>query len=355
MSKEATFNVLEPMPKPCGVHYVNEEIKITPIELVRAYDDKEFESFIKEWALTLGDNEVFCIGGAGDKGRDVIVKYPDGTLDYYQCKQYKTSINPSTAAIEIGKLIFYTKENTIKVPKNYYFVASCDISPALSTLLEDSDKLRNYMLDNWNSTCKKSITSKYEILLDEELKEYINSFDFSIIKNKAIESIIEEHKNTGFYAFRFGGTFSIDRDKNALPRYEGKHNYAYKLFEMFSEETGSTISDEEELKKFPEQYEKFKLERQRFYRAINLKEFLNDKLMDSKMFSDLENDVYETIIDNMFDNFTAKERFNKSQSDVKNASFYHSKLVQKNIIDMKDKLGIMEVCADERDDIKWKK
>ena len=352
---DAIFNVLESMPKPYGVHYINEELKIMPVDLVKGYDDKEFESFIKEWALTLGNNEVLCIGGAGDKGRDVIVKYPDGSIDYYQCKQYKSSISPSIAAVEFGKLLYYTKEKTIPIPKNYYIIASHNISSKLELLLEDTTKLKEYMINNWDSTCKDSITSKFEIPLDYILKEYINGFDFSIFKTKAIESIIEEHKNTGFYAFRFGGTLSISRDRKMMPKYSGKHVYADKLFDMYSEEIGTEVKNEEDLKKYPVQYERFNLERQRFYRAINLKEFLNEKLMDSEMFNELEEDVYDTIIDNMHEEFTAKERFNKCLSDVKNASYSHSKLVQKNIIDMKDKLGMMEVCANERDDIKWKK
>ena len=64
---------------------------IPPIDKVRIMDEDSFEQFILEWLYGSKKDKyetISKIGGSGDKGRDIIASYSDGTKDYYQCKHY---------------------------------------------------------------------------------------------------------------------------------------------------------------------------------------------------------------------------------------------------------------------------
>lgn len=78
---------------------------IAPVERMRLFSDDQFESFVAEWAVGCIKptcKEVYNFGGAGDKGRDVIAEFHDGTTIYFQCKKYDHPLNPSETYIEIG-------------------------------------------------------------------------------------------------------------------------------------------------------------------------------------------------------------------------------------------------------------
>ncbi|KJR44366.1 hypothetical protein UF75_5256 [Desulfosporosinus sp. I2] len=102
---------------------------IPPINQVKMMDEDSFEHFTEEWLYACKKNNytsIKRIGGAGDKGRDVIGYYNNGTVDYYQCKHYASALTPSEYYIELGKLCYYTFSNEYAIPKNYYIVASND-------------------------------------------------------------------------------------------------------------------------------------------------------------------------------------------------------------------------------------
>ena len=61
-----------------------------------------------------------------------------------------------------------------------------------------------------------------------DLQDYINSFDFSIIRTKSMLEVIEEHRTTAFYAFRFGGGLTIKRDRRIqVPAIAEKYETMY--------------------------------------------------------------------------------------------------------------------------------
>ena len=118
------------------------DTNIPPISKVKIMEENEFEQFTLEWIYACKSSlytSVVRIGGAGDKGRDVIGYYADGTVDYYQCKHYKDPLAPSDYYLEFGKLCYYTYKKEIKVPQNYYIVASNDVGRALLDLIEKPD------------------------------------------------------------------------------------------------------------------------------------------------------------------------------------------------------------------------
>ena len=80
----------------------------------------------------------------------------------------------------------------LPTPKNYYFVSPKGLSDDSNDLIYyKQDALRQSILDNWDNDCKIKKDGK-KIQLTEELKKYIQTFDFTIFK---------EVTPTSFYDF----------------------------------------------------------------------------------------------------------------------------------------------------------
>lgn len=99
---------------------------ISPLERMAHMPAGDFEEMILEWAdgyLTAQYARIRQFGGAGDKGRDIVGYYADGTIDIYQCKHYAEKIAPTDIYKELAKICWYTYNKTFPVPKNYYIVS----------------------------------------------------------------------------------------------------------------------------------------------------------------------------------------------------------------------------------------
>jgi hypothetical protein len=94
-------------------------LPVDPIDRLAGFDSVQFERFTLEWASDYLAKNVPSVdqvqqrGGAGDKGRDVIVWLDPPSAssrrwNLYQCKHYNDRLGTSGAAAEIGKIIYYT-------------------------------------------------------------------------------------------------------------------------------------------------------------------------------------------------------------------------------------------------------
>lgn len=74
------------------------DTNIAPIDKVHIMDEDSFEQFTLEWLYGCKKSKyssISRIGGAGDKGRDVVAYHNDGAVDYYQCKHYNAALMPT--------------------------------------------------------------------------------------------------------------------------------------------------------------------------------------------------------------------------------------------------------------------
>lgn len=161
---------------------------IVPLEKLRAMDEDTYEDVVAAWAYCCVKSEdyqeVYRVGGAGDKGRDVIayIDRKNDVFDLYQCKHYKDSISYSMIRGEIGKLLTYTLRGDYSVPKNYYIVSPLGVSQSFFDLLRDGAReLKRLLKKDWNEHIKDKIGIVYGSDLDPEMADYIDHFDYSII------------------------------------------------------------------------------------------------------------------------------------------------------------------------------
>ena len=275
---------------------------IPPIDKVRVMDEDSFEQFTLEWLYGCKKSKYSSIkrlGGAGDKGRDVIAYYKDGSVDYYQCKHYQNSLAPTNYYLELGKLCYYTYNKEIPMPKEYFIVASNDVGPSLQDLLNKPSDLRSNLVKNWDTYCKAKITKEKEILLDLSFSSYIDSFDFTIIKTYPIAQIIDEHLDTIYGNIRFGGRrlnmpSSLTPEEIIEPE---EMSYISALLEAYSDELNITIETTEALKAYDSYFKHLNRQRKDYYSAETIRRFVRDTLTDSRQFDVLKEEVYNGIID----------------------------------------------------------
>lgn len=275
---------------------------IPPIDKVHVMDEDSFEQFTLEWLYGCKKSKYASmkrIGGAGDKGRDIVAYYTDGSVDYYQCKHYNTSLAPTNYYLELGKLCYYTYNKEISVPNNYYIVASNDVGVSLQDLIDNPVNLRSSLIKSWDIYCKTKITKNTEVMLDKTLFNYINSFDFTIVKSYPIAQIIDEYLDTIYGNIRFGGRklsmpLAILPDEIIEPT---ELTYITELLKAYSEELGVQIDTVESLKAYNSYFQHLNRQRKDYYAAETIRRFVRDTLTDSQQFDVLKEEIYNGIID----------------------------------------------------------
>lgn len=281
---------------------------IEPIKRLEIISEDDFEDMVREWAigyLSEKYEKVRKSSGAGDMGRDVIgyIKYSQdmkAEWDNYQCKHYDNPITPKIAILEIGKLLYYTYKGEFNVPKNYYFVAPKGAGPQLVKLIDNPQKFKEKLIEDWDKTCKKEITSKVDILLEGDFKNYVEDFDFSIIKDVDPQELIDQHAQTRYHFYRFGGIIPSRPDSFIPPENIDftEQIYIERLFEAYSDYYKKPINRIEDLNGFEKEFSHFNRQRKCFYEAESLKLFERDILPEGVYgFEELINEVYEGIID----------------------------------------------------------
>jgi hypothetical protein len=244
---EGSVETLDALPAPAKAsRLTNQQIllgqKQEPSELIKLYSQDVWEEFIREWAASLRSQyrEVRRASGAGDKGRDV-VGYVDeinsgGPWDNFQCKHYDHALYPSDIWKELAKLCYYTFLNHYSMPRAYYFVAPRGVGPEVLQLLENPDKMKAGLVAQWEKGDLLKIAKK-DISLDGDLRSYVNSFNFTIIKDAPPSRIIDGHRETRYHAARFGGGLvHLPPDKAEVPEAisDNESRYVEQLLRNFT-------------------------------------------------------------------------------------------------------------------------
>ena len=201
-------------------------LPIAPLDRLALFNAADFERFTLEWASgylkpkVQGIYEVQQRGGAGDKGRDVVVWHdPPAALPrrwtLYQCKHYGAALGAGTAAAEIAKVLYYTLRDDYAAPAEYWFVTHKGVTSPFQDLLDDPAKLREWIIANWDEHCATKIT-KETIALSDEMREHIEAFDFSIFRAKQPLDLLQEHAQTPYHMVVFGLPL-IDRPPPPAP------------------------------------------------------------------------------------------------------------------------------------------
>jgi hypothetical protein len=277
---------------------------IAPIDRIRLFSPTEWEEFIVEWAHSLKSSyaDVRRLGGAGDQGRDVIGIVEDGSWDNYQCKHYAQPLQPSQVWTELGKVIHYSFVGAFAPPRQYYFLAPQGVGTALSNLLREPERLRQGLLKNWATHCETKITATAAIQLDDGLRAYIDTFDFSIFGTVAPHVLIDSHATTRWHVARFGGGLP-PRPAPQLPPPEptpAEAPYVRALLDAYADHLRQPVAAVDDLPDESLLAGHFADARREFYSAEALRAFSRDTLPPGS-FAELQDQVHSGVGDDLRD------------------------------------------------------
>lgn len=335
-------------------------IPIPPIKRLKLISNEDFEDLVLEWAydyLNLKYDSVYRIGGAGDKGRDVvaILAGPDTSkFDIYQCKHYNGTLSPSKFWVEFGKLCYYTFNEDYAVPQNYYIVTADGLGTKMEGYLANPSTINADLIKNWDSHCKKGITATKDIILDDKLEKYIEDFDFKIVKEIPPIRLIDEYSKTKWFKYRFGGGLK-KRPKAEVPvetvdETEAKLPYVTQLLKVYSQYQGKDYNNVLELKEDDYIDGHFKRQRFDFHTAQALKRFSRDEFIEEDPYEEAKFEVYSGVVDTTIKSYGSNlEKVNSTLEVARSLSLDGNELGK---INPSDKVGMCHELVNDNK-LKW--
>jgi hypothetical protein len=283
-------------------------LPVHALDRLASFSALQFERFTLEWAdgylskFIPGVDQIQQRGGAGDKGRDIVVWLDPPSVKprgwhLYQCKHYNARLGAADAAAEIGKVLYNTFEKTYHAPLEYWFVTHKGVTGPLQDLLDTPEELKQFIIDNWDKYCASEITTTKDIALTDSLKRHIEEFDFSIFRAKQRLEIINEHAKTRYHLTVFGAPL-INRPPPPQPPSAvapEERIYVSQLFSVIAEALGLPVAALDDFVSDPIMNALFDRSRITFYSAEGLKELARDQMADSKYFDTLLDDFYNGL------------------------------------------------------------
>lgn len=340
---------------------VNYGANVIPIKRIEIFSPEEWEEFTSEW-LEL-KKRVYCeierLGGANDKGRDVVAyitdkNNPKHSWDCYQCKHYDKPLYPTDVYVEIAKIVYYTSVGEYPIPENYYFVAPKGCGTSLSKFLQNPNELKKNLIANWDNHCKDKVSKNVSIELKDNFLQYLNSFDFSIFQKINIKNVIEEHKLHPNHIIRFGGGLPERPkfDKASIPTVVDKYEIVYtkQLLLSYGSEANKKFITADDINSIEQYSNHFNRSRINFHYAEQLRNFYRDSLP-TNTFEDFQEEIYDGIIDIVEDyHDNAFQKIKEVEKQASNLQITSNPITAVSIIN--DRKGICHQLVNNNK-IKW--
>lgn len=272
---------------------------LTPLERLDTMNSASWEQFTLE-LVTAWKKEyrkVVRCGGGGDKGRDVIA-YLENGWENFQCKFYSSRLSVAEAIVEIGKTVHYTYIKDYPFPQRYYFVSSQGCSVDLMDCFSDKTgkKLKDELFSRWDQSCSRTITKRKIIQMDDSLRAYIDTLDFTIFNDIPPLRLIEIHKKTPYHSILFGNAPA--RKRPQPPKAPSEVDWATEQTYVLALEKAFEQNQEILNGKSAQSRDMFEKEltsaRNNFYSAEALDKFSRDWLPVDR-FQDLKDECHEAI------------------------------------------------------------
>jgi hypothetical protein len=332
-------------------------MNLAPIaKLIRSYDAAEWEVFIAEWQKGLnGYAAVKRLGGSGDHGRDVIGLCSgegcQGVWDNFQCKHYEVPLSASKACEDAGKIIFHAFRNVFTAPRRCTFVAPRGPATALRDMLLNPDKFKHEVLSTWNIRVAGNLVAGEKHLLDGELSNYVDRYNFTSFTYATLDEILDGHRHTAYWSSRFGGTLPPPPKGNVPGMIEPSESaYVAKLLDVYAEVTNSTITCPSELVAHGEWVEDLQKQRVRFYDAEAFIAHYRDQTEPGTV-EDFAEQIFDSIEPTLSAKAPAHERLTSALSTA-------GQVVPASVLSPQAKVrvkqGVCHQLANKGDRVKWK-
>ncbi|MBV8254833.1 MAG: hypothetical protein JO154_19690 [Chitinophaga sp.] len=271
--------------------------------LILSLTDDDLEKFVLDWVDQQKSKYVRSqkFSGPGDAGRDVVgfltKEYHSGPWHNYQCKQYAKKLVTSLAVSEIGKILYYAQQGKFTAPEKYYFVVPRGVNRNLEDLLLKPQDFKSALVRDWDKYCLETIIEGTKVPLSEELKSFIEGYDFSNITSIAVHDILKGDSIQPVLDKWF------NQDPGPAPTVvppdeiqENETGYVNQLLAAYSERESQNFNEPQDIIQYPDHMGHLSLQRERFYAAESFKSHFRDNTS-LEIISGIEDDVYYGVID----------------------------------------------------------
>jgi hypothetical protein len=309
-STEGKMASTTPLPEPSADASLNASraavgAPISPLRRLAIMEEDEWEEFILEWVDSMRANqtyvEVHRCGSKGDMGRDVIgFKGPVGPTtawDNYQCKHYQKNLSVADTVKEFGKLCYYIAQGAFTAPDQYVFVTPKGQSTDLLKCIQGGT-LRDEVIARWDKEVAPGITKTKVITLTPAIRAVIDAYDIATISVASPIKIIEDHRKTRYFVFRFGGGIpsrDLPIPKPPTEFQPQESSYIKKLFDAYADEKKTPFPTIAQLHQgAPELANHLDRSREQFFSAESLRAFSRDNVQKGT-FERLQDELHDGI------------------------------------------------------------
>ncbi|SCD31932.1 MULTISPECIES: ABC-three component system protein [unclassified Streptomyces] len=349
------YDLPEPSQTATALSATAGSLQLTPRQVLAQYSPEQWEEFILEWVLGLKRENyvsVVGLGGSHDRGADVAAfltrHKTDGAWHCYQCKHYKTALQPAMAYPEMFKIIWAVEEGHYRVlPDRYSFVAPM-IGRTLKYLLVKPEKLREEFL-LWVGKNTAKLAGDYGKAAFQRTVDLARRTDFSCFEAPDLAQILEQHAKTRYHATRFATPLPprVLARPMPPPRPEAHETrYVQKLYDVYDEKFEGTPT--KPAQEHPTAKDNLQRQREHFYCAEQLRMFARDSVP-PEIFPTLQEAVYKAVKEVEEDDFeTGWNRLKAVMAAAQAMQLDGNPLIE--VIDTRDRMGMCHQLANHEDD-----
>ena len=267
---------------------------------ILALDDDQLEEFVRQWAIKKTEYiEVERFTGTGDMGRDVVgflsSQRHEGAWHNYQCKQYGRTLPTHSGISEVGKVLYYSFKGEFTAPEKFFFVAPRGINRNLKSLIFKPSTFKTTIISEWEKYCAHSIVENQNITLDDDLKAFIEAWDFSRLTPISVDIMLADVAAIPVLYQWFGadpgpapvGTAPLDVQPLELPYIQG-------LLDAYAERESATFADYTAADAHSVHGPHLRMQRERYFDADAFTRFYRDNTKTTDT-DDLRNEILHGI------------------------------------------------------------
>jgi hypothetical protein len=270
---------------------------------ILSLNDEELEHFVREWVGRKSSAYVECaqFSGAGDLGRDVVGFLSrarhQGEWHNYQCKQYSRTLPTADGLREIGKILYHSHRGEFTAPAKYLFVAPKGVNRNLERLIFNPSLLKEKLISAWDEYCADHIVEGQCVTLSNDLKTFIEAYDFSRIHRLKIDDLLADADITPVLAKWFGADPG-PAPKGVVPSeiQESELVYIGELIDAYADRDGKPYKNVDSVAEHPAHSAHLARQRERFHDAEAFKRFYRDNT-DKEVTQAFEHDIYHGVAD----------------------------------------------------------
>ena len=258
-------------------------LTISAAQQLLFYDADRWEEFVREWATALlpGYVQIKRIGGSGDKGADVAAFFTsagfEDAWDCYQCKHYGAPLAWGDVLPEIVKVFRYATAGDYVLPSKYSFLAPRGLSSTMNRLISRPSAMKAKFLKEAPAKLRALGLSGAEI---DAIVDLADLDDFSRFRSEELADVVALHRQTAYFADRFGTTLPVRTQHGQLPIQvdTSESKYINHLLDVYEERWGKSF-DRGAASKDPRSQKHFERQRVRFFEAESLHVYARDSVL----------------------------------------------------------------------------